>query len=329
MTATRIPLSGGDRPRHVARVRVPIPVVILLVLTVVGGTWWKTTRHLDFVTPPSEAKLAEIRQKVESSFPQADRVDDAISVPVVVEPPPPPPPPPKPVIDLGDLSQPPALQNYGEISPKGPAPLIELARALEEKGEFQRALLAWERVIDLTKPDAAQSATAISSIKRLRPTLPDWNTKPETAIQIQLQASTSKKLVKDLTPVLEGVARELERASSGILKIKTTVTPGKSSTSSKAPTPVALWLTGPGKKPVSTDVMSFTVESPDKLRDEISKTVFLLVRAYLVKSTAYTPPADVAVGENPMDALTFRITRLGWSEFATSLNLPPKKVGSP
>ena len=309
--------------------RVPIPVVILLVLSVVGGTWWQMTRHLDFVTPPTEAKLAEFRQKVESSFPQADQVDDAISVPVVVEPPPPPPPPPKPVIDLGDLSRPPALQNYGEISPKGADHLIELARALEEKGEFQRALIAWERVIDLTKPDAAQSATAISAIKRLRPTLPDWNTKPETAIQIQLQASASKKLVKTLTPILEGVARELERASSGIVKIKTTVTPGKTSNSSKAPTPVAVWLSGSGKKPPSTDVLSFTVDAPEKLRDEISKTVFLLVRAYLTKSTAYTPPADVVAGENPMDALTFRITRLGWSDFATSLNPPPKKSGSP
>jgi hypothetical protein len=309
-------------------VRVPIPVVILLVLTVVGGTWWKGTQHLDLVTPPTEARLTEIRQKVESSFPQADRVDDAISVPVVVPPPPPPPPePPKPVIDLGDLTQPPVLQNYGDISPKGADHLIELARALEEKGEFQRALLAWERVIDLTKPDAAQSGTAISSIKRLRPTLPDWNLKPEAAIQIQLQASTNKKLVKALTPILEGVARDLERASSGIVKLKTIVTPGKTSTSSKAPTPVALWLTGPGKKPVSTEVMSFTVDSPDKLRDEISKTIFLLIRAYSVKSTAYTPPADVAAGENPMDALTFRITRLGWSEFATSLNQPPKKGG--
>lgn len=307
--------------------RVPIPVVILLVLSVVGGTWWKMTRHMDFMTPPTEAKLAQIRQRVESSFPQADRVEDAISVPVVVPPPPPPPePPPKPPIDLGDLTLPPKLQNYGEISPQGTEHMIELARALEEKGEFQRALLAWERVIDLTKPDGGQAATAISSVKRLRPTLPDWNPKPETAIQIQLQASTGKKLMKSLTSALEGVAKELERASSGIVKVKAVVTPGKASNSSKSPALVALWLTGSGKKPASTDVLSFTVDAPEKLKDEISKTVFGLARAYLVKSTAYTPPSDLPAGENPMDALSFRITRLGWSEFATSLNQPPKKT---
>jgi hypothetical protein len=300
-------------------------VVILLVLTVVGGIWWKNTRHMDFMTPPSEARLVEIRQSVESSFSNAKRVEP-IAVPVVEPPPPPPPPPepPKPVIDLGDLTTPPTLQSYGEISAQGTDHLIELATALEEKGEFQRALLAWERVIDLTKPDAAQSATAISAIKRLRPTLPDWNTKPETAIQIHLQAGTGRKQAKTLTPILEGVARDLESASSGIVKIKTTVTPGKTS---KALTPVALWLTGPGKKPVSTEVLSFTVESPDKLKEEISKTVFVLVRTYLGKSTAYTPPAELGAGENPKEALAFRITRLGWSEFATSLNVPPKKGG--
>ena len=285
------------------------------------------TRHMDFLTPPTEARLAQIRQRVESSFPQAERVEDAISVPVVVPPPPPPPePPPPPPIDLGDLTRPPKLQAYGEISPQGAEHMIELARALEDKGEFQRALLAWERVIDLTKPDGGQVATAISSVRRLRPTLPDWNTKPETAIQIQLQASTGKKLVKALTSNLETVGKELERASSGIVKVKAVVTPGKTSNSSKNPVPVAVWITGLGKKPTSTEVLSFTVDAPEKLKDEISKTVFGLVRAYLVKSTAYLPPSDLSAVENPMDALSFRITRLGWSEFATSLNPPPKKA---
>lgn len=303
--------------------RVPIPVVILLALAVMGGTWWNYTRKMDFMTPPTEARLTEIRQKVESSFPRADVVEDAISP--APEPPAPPPEPPKPDLNLGDLTTPPTLKSYGEMSPEGATHLIEVAKTLEEKGEFQRALLAWERVMDLTKPDEAQAATAIASIKRLRPTLPDWNTKPEAAVQMELHAGTGKDLAKKLTPVLEGVAKDLERASSGIVKIKAVVTAGKTNNSSKKPAPVALWLTGPGKKAASTDVLSFTVESPDALQEKISTTVFELVRGYLTKSTAYTPAAGLAEGEKPMTALEFRITRLGWSEFATSLNPPPKK----
>lgn len=304
-------------------------MVILLVLAVVGGVWWSNTRHMDFMTPPSAAKLESIRIRVESSLPRADQPDDAISVPPLVkepEPPPPPPPVEEPEIDLGDLTTPPTLQSYGELVPQGAVRLIELATGLDKKGEFQRALLAWERVVDLTPADATQADTAISAIKRLRPTLPAWNSKPETQIQIMLHAGTGKKLAKSLTPILEGVARDLEAASSGIVKVTAAVTAGKTSTSAKGPTPVALWLAGPGKKPTSTEVLSFTVDSPDTLRQDILKTVFQLVRSQLGRDTAYTPPAALADGEDPQSALGFRITRLCWSEFAAGLNLPPKKA---
>lgn len=309
--------------------RVPIPVVILLVLAVVGGVWWSNTRHMDFLTLPSAEKLESIRIKVKSSLPRADQPDDAISVPLVVkepEPPPPPPPVQEPEIDLGDLTTPPTLQSYAEWVPQGSAHLIELATELEKKGEFPRALLAWERVVDLTPADATQAETAISAIKRLRPTLPAWNSKPEAQIQIMLHAGTGKKLAKTLTPILEGVARDLEAASSGIVKFTAAVTPGKTTTSAKGPIPVALWLAGPGKKPVSTEVLSFTVNSPDNLRQDILKTVFQLVRTQLGRDTAYTPPAALVDGEDPQGALSFRITRLCWSEFAAGLNLPPKKA---
>ncbi|MES2440385.1 MAG: hypothetical protein V4584_15050 [Verrucomicrobiota bacterium] len=303
-------------------------MVVLLVLAVVGGVWWKNTRRMDFVTPPTAGELAMAKIRIESSLPHTEEVEDAISVPAVVPEPEPPPPavePPKPQVDVGDLTTPLILQSYGELSPQGSAHMIELATALEERGEFQRALLAWERVIDLTKPDDAQAATAISAIKRLRPTLPDWNSKPEATISIVLNAGTGKKNAKTLTPILEGVAKDLEAASSGILKVKATVTAGKTSNSAKGPAPVALWLAGSTKKPSSTEVLSFTVEKPEALRGEVLKTVFLLVRSQLSTSTAYTPPAVPADGEDAQSALNFRITRLCWSEFATGLNLPPKK----
>ena len=310
--------------------RVPIPAVILLIIAVVGGMWWHGTREKDFTTPPSPAKLREIRTRVESSFPQNDKVADAISVPakpieppkpVVVE------PPPKPEIDLGDLTAQPTLTQYGERSPQGAPHLMELAAALEEKGQFQRALLAWERVLDLTKADENQAKAAVSAIRRLRPTLPDWNTDPAKAIAIKLHAGTGKKMAKTLTPVLEQAARDIEKASAGMLKVTTEITAGKSN--AKGASPVALWLAGSTKKASSTEVMSFTVESPEALHAEVMKTLFQLVRGFLGQTTSYTAPAALADQENPQDALTFRITRLCWNEFATSLNLPPKKEEKP
>lgn len=312
-------------PGQVPGVRVPIPVVILLITIVCGGMWWKNTRHMDFMTPPSSARLEAVKAKIEAELPPEEIQE--IIVPVVrePEPPPPPPEPPKPQVNLGDLTTPPVLQQYGERVPQGAQHLIDLARALEEKGDFTRALLAWERVIDLAKPDAEQAGTAISSIKRLRPTLPDWNASPEAMISIVLYASTGKTNVKALTPVLAGVARDLEAASSGIVKVKTVVNAGKTSKSGKGPAPIALWLAGSVKKPSSTEVHSFTTESPDTLRAEILKTALLLIRNQLARTTAYTPLATLAEGEDPQSALNFRVTRLGWSEFAAGLNLPPKK----
>jgi hypothetical protein len=304
--------------------------VILLVIAVIGGTWWKNTRHMDFLTPPSDAQLQAVRMKVEAALPKEEQ-PDAISIPKlvkvaepVVEPPPPPVEPPKPNIDLGDLTAPPALQNYAERTPQGADHLIELARALQEKGEPQRALLAWERVIDLTKPDPTQAATALAAIRQLRSLLPVWNPKPETAIQITLHASTGKKQAKALTPLLETTARDIEAASSGILKIKTSIKIGKTNTKSQST--IALWLKGPNEKSTSTEVISFTVDSPENLKNSLLRTVYQLSINHFTRFTAYTPPASLTAVESPQDALTYRITRLCWNEFAAALNAPAKKA---
>ena len=127
------------------------------------------------MTPPPEAKLAEIRARVEASVPQPNHPDDAVSTP-------PAPPPPPPVVDappaqnLGDLGKPPALDDYTDLAANGAAALMERATALESVGESQRALLAWERVLDSTNPEKTEAETAIAAIQRLRPTLADWNT---------------------------------------------------------------------------------------------------------------------------------------------------------
>lgn len=307
--------------------RIPIPVVILLILPVVGGPWWWNTRKMDFLTPPSAARLEQVRQMAEASLPPGERTEKL--------PPPPPPPvvvelpaapvePPASVVNVGDLTIPPTLQSYGELAPEGPERLVELARALETQGEFARALLAWERVMDLTQPNEAQAATAISSIKRLRPTLPVWNRQSDATIAITLNAGTGKKLAKTLTPIVETIARDLEAASSGILKVKATVTTARANPL-KGPAPVALSLTGVGKKPSTTETLSFTADPPDALRAQILKTIFLLVQSQLRRTTAYTPPAALGEKEDPQSALNFRVTRLCWSEFAAGLNLPPKK----
>jgi len=303
-------------------VRIPIPLVLLLSLAVIGAVWWFGTRNSDFLTPPPASKLVANRTKIESSLPPADPPDDTVAVPAVVAETTPPPPveEPKPTIVLGDLNSPPTLQEYSDLAPKGAAHLMDLAGLLETEGAFQRALLAWERVLDMGQADASQASTAIAAIKRLRPTLPDWNTERAGAIAITLHAGTGKKFAKTLTPVLEKTARELESASSGILKVTATITTGRDRRSTTGRAPMVIWFTGPKKNSASTAVLTFSVGSPQSLGDDLLKTVALLVRSYLGETSYVT----AATGDNPLATLNSHITRRNWQELGTRLNCPSK-----
>jgi hypothetical protein len=305
-------------------VRVPIPVVIFLCLAVVGGVWWRGTRGIDFLTPPKEPSLAAIRLRVESSIPPVDQPADAVSAPREARrTTPPPPPAPKPVIRSEEFSRPPILDEYRDLGPNGAAYLAELAELLEMEGQFQRALIAWERVIDTGKPDDAQANAAISAIKRLRPTLPDWNTDVSQAIPIGLHAGTGKKTAAELKPILEATARELEQASAGILKVTATVAAGKGELTASGPPPVALWLAGPGEDARSTEVLSFTVDSAEQLQEQVRQTVFRILRGFLSREVPQTPPRPMADDTPALEALHSHITRRSWQEFGNLLNLPP------
>lgn len=305
--------------------RVPIPVVIFLALAVIGGVWWSSTHKMEFLTRPSEDQLAVVRARAMETIPQPERVGTPTKPPVLkkaepgttVEPEKP------PGIELGDLDSPPTLEAYSDRALDGHAKLAELAAALEKEGEFQRSLLAWERSIDLTKPDPSQAATAIAAIRRLRPTLPDWNSDPNVAIPIVLHAGTGPAIADVLRPALEQAARELSHYSAGILKVTSTLAVGKRTTM-KGPVPVALWLSGPNKESISTDVLSFTVASNEVLEEEIYKTAFLLISGHLKRQNQLTPPADLTQGETAAAALQSHITRLSWREFGKSLNATPE-----
>ncbi len=307
--------------------RVPIPLVLVLCIAVVAGTWWAGSRNTDFITPPSDSELAAIRLRIESSIPPSDQPEDAVSAPSD-----PANPPPssasqtavsKPAFDQGDMTRPPKLDEYNGFGSQGAQYLMDLAALLESEGRFQRALLAWERVIDTAKPDDAQFSTAISAIQRLRPTLPDWNTDPALAIPVTLHAGTGKNAALILTPILEETARELETASAGILKVTANVAAGKSDLNTNGPTPAALWFAGPSENARSTEVLSFTFESPETLREEVRKTTFRILRAYIARTVSLTPPRSIADDAAPLPALQTHISRWTWQEFGSVLNLPP------
>jgi hypothetical protein len=304
--------------------RIPLFAAIPLCLLTVSLIWWMGTRRMDFLTPPSEARLSEIRAEALASLPLSRIEDDAISIKV----PPPDGDPTRPEItprlepaDLGDITSPPALDTYSDRAPEGSAKLLALAAALEQAGAFQRALLAYERILDLSESDPEQIQSAVSAIRRLKPTLPNWNPDAGVASQAVIHIGTGEKFAEILPGLLTEITRDLNTASSGIVRFSHELHIGRTLQSTDTPTPVALWITGPGVDATSTDVLSFTTDDTETLSNDLLKTTFNLVRGHLSKTTSYNPAPEAL--DDPLRALESHITRLLWNEFSKTLSPKP------
>lgn len=307
--------------------RIPFYITIPSCLIMVLIVWWINTRRIDFLTPPTQAELEAIRIKTIASLPISKTQSEIIAVatpalsnieqsandPSVVY---------QGAIDIGDLSPPKDLDTYSERAPDGAAKLLKLAALLEQQNTPQRALLANERVLDLSQANPEQIYLALYNIHRLSPTLPAWNQDLKTSHPIVIHIGTGQKFEKILPEIMDGITKELNSSSSGLIQSKVELNIGESIRTNDAPTPVAVWITGKDKKGPSTDVLSFTSNNPATLRKELLKTIFNLIRGQLSKSTSYNPAPEAV--DDPQIALSSNITRLLWNEFGKNLNPPPK-----
>ena len=302
---------------------ITIPSCILMVLIV----WWISTRKIDFLTPPTQAELESIHKKAIASLPISKTQPEIVvaatpavsdielstnDASIVYQ----------GAVDTGNLSPPKNLDTYSERAPDGAAKLLKLATLLEQQNAPQRALLANERVIDLSQANPEQIYLALDNIRRISPTLTAWNQNLKTSHFIVIHVGTGKKFAKVLPEIMEGITKELHNSSSGLIQCKFELNIGETIRNNDAPTPVALWMTGKNKNSPSTDVLSFTSNNPESLRKELLKTLFNLIRGQLSKSTSYNPAPEAV--DDPQIALSSNITRLLWNEFGKNLNLPPK-----
>jgi hypothetical protein len=302
---------------------ITIPSCFLIILIV----WWASTRNIDFLTPPSAAELEKIHRKTIASLPISKvqtEVTDADPVAVTSTEP----SGSEPsliysgAVDVGELTPPTALDTYSERAPDGAAKLLKLAAELELQKSPQRALLANERVLDLSQANPQQIYLALNNIGRINQTLPAWNQDTKAAHPIVIHIGTGKKFAKILPKIMESVTEELDRSSSGLIQCKVELNIGESIRATDAPTPVAVWMTGKEKKSPSTDVLSFTTNNPDNLHNELLKTLFNLIRGHLSETTSYNPAPEAI--DDAKTALSSNITRLLWNEFGKKLNPAPK-----
>lgn len=297
--------------------RVPIPIVILLSAATIGVPWAIGTRHMDFMTPPSEAALARVRAETAMSVGKKSglfsieedrKANAAVESPIRAA----------PVIDPGEPDAPAPLSAYGEHAREGAAAFITLAIHLEEQRGNSRALLAWERVVDICQADQAQRDAALAGIRRLRPLVAMWNTDPQAALPVVLEASVPSGVEADaLEEVLTKCSNELGRHSSGLIKFE----PRVERPDRKDPSPmISLQMTADGSGAASTGQLPIALPTePELLRREILAGAYKLVAYQLAATTEFNPPEPLSADENPSQALDSKITRLCWSEFGKSL----------
>lgn len=310
--------------------RVPVPIVILCCVLALGIVWYAGTRDKDFTTPPTPEELAEVATEWNQSRPNI--------------------PPPKPVnpalladaspdtpltpgpsdaagvehLPAGNLLHSPALSEYGTFGDKGADAMIRLATLLETKGELQRALLAWERVIDTSNAGDEEHALAAKAIRRLKPGISPWNPDPGAELHITLRAGATLKEKDVLIEALEKVADTISEASGFILRVETKASIGKARGTRTPRIPVAIWFSrsiGGKDTPAETPPISFMADPQQKemLVAQIEAGVYALVRAHLASSTSFSQLPEYPGGAKPSELLQLHITRLMWREFATSM----------
>ncbi|MFC7335731.1 hypothetical protein ACFQY0_00970 [Haloferula chungangensis] len=304
--------------------RVPLPIVFLLCIAVVGTIWWHGTRDYDFLKPPSPTEIEFARQRAAGELAQPS---DLFAVETLAEEtiaeipppePPPAPPPPTPVIEIGDLSAEPELDAWTDEVDKPAASFVNLASKLEADTQFAWALLAWERVIDHSKPSGEELEAALNGIRRIRATQAPWNDDPKAATELIMNVDAPGDRLKLSMKAANEAADAVEKASSGLLMLSSTVRKGRATAASPK---LKVTLTSKeASEPPSVETPS--PEDAEDIKKEILRSVFKLVASKLALRDDLQPISLPQSGEEPADSLECRITRLAWMKFAESSASP-------
>lgn len=309
--------------------RVSYYLVAPLGITTVALTWWLGVRGKDFITPPTFALQAkqELAQNSEKNAEDETSRNAAIVVKPLKNYPDDPPltteeqPPEEEYIETGDLINVPAIDAYSELANKGATYLIRLATILESQAQHERALLAWERVLDSTQPSDEQRSSAEKALQRLKPQLPAWIVDPEARTSIIINAGCDTQTAKILAPLFTEIAKQLSDDTSGLIQFQTNITPNPSNIAIAKP--IALWFSyeksqNPKSKTITTPPAS---QDPTSLRFQLESAIYKLLREEMSSENGQIPPPKF--DSNVKDVSPFfkwSITRRQWANFAERIS---------
>lgn len=269
----------------------------------------------DFLTPPNEKKLSQVRATWQKHIPHIP--PPRVSIP---KKPTTPKAPKAPHFDLGDLLAAPSLSTYDNYMQR-PDILEKIAPILEKKGEKQRALLAWERLVESPQASAQQYQQSKENIQRLKTSLPPWNPDPLAAIPLSLHIGATPPDKALLLQALKDVAHLVESSSGYTIRLTTSLHIGKGKTPLHLnKTPMAIWIKG---KKEETLPLSFMVNPYDSeaLKEGFLRAVFmLLISDMKMRHIPFLP--TVPDKKSPVQKALFScISRHQWELFAKHLSL--------
>ena len=123
----------------------------------------------------------------------------------------------------------------------------------------------------------------------------------------------AKNRPKSSHPSSKKLARELERASAGILKVTASITAGARQSHPLRPGPRRPMAGWPLQRHSAPPRCSHSPPNRRKTcHEEVRKTVFRIIRSYLPRSAYTTPAPALPEGTPALDALNSHITRLNW-----------------
>lgn len=316
--------------------RIHFLITAILSVATIALVWWSGVKNKDFLKPPSAQVIAAARQTTLASLsaPQGIESDQPAKA-ILVKPTKLTLPNPEletvvkeekeTQVDLGDLATVPGLDQYADLSEKGPEAMISLATQLETIGELQRALLAWERVLDIVSADADQRAMASKALVRLTPQLPPWNIDPSATQVIVFQAGCDRDTATALEPFMKEVADMISASTSGILQVQAKVHAGPRPTKDGPKLPIALWFGGQEEK--SQQSKTITIGSdyadPQQMRQALISSAYKLIRDEIGSQTAFQAPIELKSDQDASALFSTAVTRLLWQEFGGRLNVIP------
>ena len=294
--------------------RVPVPVVIGSVILAAAVCWWLRTRHMDFLSPAGTFKpLPEfmtdpVKPEVASGPPPEAEVSTAETPSAT----------PETDLDLGDLESAPGLAEYSEHASKGAGHMVSLATELESNGQWERSLLAWERVLDSCRPSPQERKTAEDAIARIRPTLTHWNIDPAGDIPITLEITTRRTASENQKVAVREAAEFLRGNSDNILLIEARVS--SSSRNTTEDLPVSIHFSRPSRSSSKSRSLAPGNDAVEHHRLLILTSAYQLVRQELADLEGIVSPENSSNPGDPKLDFQRQITRLHWFRFAESLN---------